>query len=183
MTSTDITTGSGLGVAGYARLKIWQASDLAAFDPYWESYTERARHALLCRPEAPDPVRVIESENLVMDNYLAGLAAGQSPQPTHLALGDGTTAPAATNDSLNNEVYRTVVGQDEPDGMDRLTSTFISQNEANGFAIREIGLTDGDTGGAWQLLTHLVLDPIDQVDEKTSNMTLTIDYVLEYRNL
>lgn len=182
MTPRDITPGSALGVTGHAEIRIWQASDLVAFDPSWSTYRASVRHALLEHPAAPEPVRVIESENLVMDNYLAALAAGQAPQPTHLALGDGTTAPATTNDSLNNEVYRTQVGQDESDGKDRLTSTFISQNEANGLAIREIGLTDGDTGGAWQLLTHLVLDAVDQVDEKTSNMTLTIDYVLEYRN-
>lgn len=183
MTLKQIDTDGSAGVRGHATIRVWRARELNGWNDQWENISKPARHALLKQDLTPSPHRVVRVENLVTDNYLAGLASGQSPQPTHLAIGDGTTAPDSTNDQLNNEVYRTVVGQDESSGKDRITSTFISQNEANGLAIREIGLTDGDSTGAWQLLTHLVLDSVDQVDDKTSNMTLTIDYVLEYRNL
>lgn len=177
--ATDAT-----GVSGVVRVRVFDADALRGAYPGWDHLARDVRHSLLtdddrCRVE---PVRETVTENLVVDNYLEALAGGTNPAPSHLALGDdASTAADGTNDSLNNEVYRTVVGNDEQDGKDRLTSTFISQNEANGNAIREVGFTTGPLDGAWTLLTHAILASGDQIDTKTSNMTVTIDYILQYR--
>lgn len=184
MTAVDRDAGrEGVGVVGWARLRGWPVDALQDAVNSWYIRTPAVKHRLLTDNPPVEPLFDVTTRNLVVDNFLEILARGVNPEVRYLALGDGTTTPQATNDALNNEVYRTGVGQDQQSGNDRLTSTFISQNEANGEAIREIGLTTGPAGGNWTLLTHLVLDPSDQVDEKTSNMAITIDYVLEFRRL
>ena len=119
---------------------------------------------------------------MVVDNYLEALAAGENPPLAYLALGDGTTAPQATNNALNNEVYRAQVGTDEGDARDRVTSTFLSQNEANGETLAELGFVTGQTNENWTLLTHTVLDSADQYT-KTSAMVITYNYVIEWRRV
>lgn len=181
----SIRVSDSAGVGGRVTVRVWDVEELEANYPRWSRRPRFLRHRLLSNPDywPVDPIREGTTRNLATDGYLEALAAGADPEPSHLALGDGTTAPAGTNTQLNNEVYRTLVGQDEPDGKDRLTSTMVSQNEANGLAIREIGFTDGPTGGSWTLLTHTVLDAADQIDQKTSDITVTIQYVLEYRRI
>lgn len=170
------------GVTGRIELKVWDVPKLESAEPRWSSLSKSRRLRLL-REEVlgVEPEHVGGTENMVLDNYLEALALGQNPEPSHLALGDGTTAPDATNDSLNNEVYRTIVGDDESENLDRITSTLISQNEAVGSAIREMGFADGPRSGRWMQMTQAILDTVDQVDEKTSNMAITINYILEYR--
>lgn len=170
---------------GLVAMHIWDARELARVWPDWPDLPRAERHARLREPSAApvSPDRTVRGQNMILDAYLEALAAGENPVPTNLALGDGTTPPVATNTSLNNEVYRTFVGDTDAAGQDMLTSTFISQNEANGEAIREIGFTDGEVTDSWTQLTHLVLDPADQVDEKTSTMTITIDYALLWRRV
>lgn len=172
-------------VRGRVTLRVWSVAALERARPNWSNLPRKTRLNLLTKPdEYPvSPTHVGTSWNMVLDNYLEALARGENPPPSHLALGDGTTAEDATNDSLNNEVYRSTVGQDETDGRDRLTSTFISQDEANGQAIREIGFTDGATTDDWTQLTHIVLPTSDQIAEKTSEETVTYDYELLYRRV
>lgn len=180
----EVDPDASVGVTGRVRLRGWEVEDLRHHIPQWDRRLKRRRHAFLMSDLLEvDPVFEATETNLILDNYLDILARGEAVYPSHLALGDGTTAPAAGNDSLNNEVYRPQVGQNVKDGHDRITSTFVSQNEANGEAIREVGLTNGRTDENWTLLTHVVLDDADQVDEKTSRIALTIDYVLEFRRL
>lgn len=172
-------------IKGRVTMRVWSADALERARPGWSDLPRETRHRLLSTPsEFPAaPKHVGEAWNMVLDNYLEALAAGDNPAPSHLAIGDGTTSPAAGNNALNNEVYRTVVGQDETDGRDRLTSTFLSQNEANGLALREIGFTDGATSENWTQLTHVVLPSSDQIDSKTSGETVTYDYTLQYRRV
>lgn len=176
--------GDGIGISGRIVLRAWWVDDLEAGRAVWSQANRSLRRTWLSIPELwpAEPFLEVEMSNLVLDTYLEELARGHAVQPTHLALGDGTTAPAPGNESLNREHYRTTLGQDEQDGKDRLTSTLISQNESNGDAIREIGLTDGRNPETSTLLTHVVLNDADQIDEKTSDMTVTIDYILEFRS-
>lgn len=180
---SDVAAEDPFAVEGGIRVRAWDVRDLKDAYPVWDLLSKDTRHAILRDPQRrPAPAFEGGTSNMVLDNYLEALAAGTNPDPSHLALGDDdTTAAAGTNDTLNNEVYRTVVGNDEQDGKDRLTSTFVSQNEANGNAIREVGFATGPVDGAWTLLTHAILPAGDQIDEKTSNMTVTIDYILSYR--
>lgn len=181
----EIEERSASGIRGIVTLRIWSVPDLKEYKNNWKSLSQSEKLDILSNP-SDYPVSPLEehtSTNMVLDNYLELLAAGETARPTHLALGDGTTSPQGGNDSLNNEVYRTIIGQDESSGRDRLTSTLISQNEANGQSIREIGFTQGSESDNWTQLTHTVLTSTDQIDEKTSNMAVTIDYILEYRRV
>lgn len=172
-------------VRGRVTIRVWSVSALERARSNWSNLPRNARFNMLTKPdEFPvAPKHVGRSWNMVLNNYLEALAAGDNPDPTHLALGDGTTAEDPTNNSLNNEVYRSTVGQDETDGRDRLTSTFISQDEANGLALREIGFTNGGVTDNWTQLTHTVLPTSDQIAEKTSEETVTYDYELLYRRV
>lgn len=174
---------SSVGVAGRVRLRVWDVDELEEYIPQYSRRRRERRHALLSAALPVEPEREVVVENMVLDNYLEMLARGANEHPDYLALGDGTTAPDPANDSLNNEVYRTPTGQNEVTGSDRLTSTLISQNEANGEAIREVGLTTDARERSWTQLTHVVLDSADQIEEKNSKMALTIDYILEFRRL
>lgn len=143
--------GDGLGLRGIVRLRAWE-----------------------------DGVLVQDSvtTNLVLDTLLERYADGGQLTLPELAIGDDATDPSPNNSQLNNEIYRTPVGQDESTGGDRLTSTLISQNEMNGESIVEIGFHDGD-----QALTHTVLPASDRIDEKTAAMTVTIDYILQHQRV
>lgn len=172
-------------ITGVVTTRVWNVDELEQADPEWSDRPREERHALLCSPSTYPTAPTSEgtTTNIVVDGYLEALAAGEHPQPTHLAFGDGTATPAGANEALNNEVYRTIIGPDEADGRDRLTSTFLSQNEANGLDLREIGFTDGGVSDDWTLLTHAVLATADRVESKTSNMTVTFNYSLMYRRV
>ncbi|ELY91480.1 hypothetical protein C484_10646 [Natrialba taiwanensis DSM 12281] len=165
-------------------IRIWDVDTVENADPEWPNRPREERHAMLQDPSTypAAPIHEGETTNLAVDGYFEALAAGDNPQPTHLAIGDDDTPAEATNTSLNNEVYRTVVGDDEPDGRDRVTSTFISQNEANGYTLREIGFVTGAVDDNWQLLTHVALDSTDHID-KTSNNMIVYNYTLEWRRV
>lgn len=183
--SDDVRVVDQMTVRGVVTTRIWSASALERVRPNWSNLPRETRHRLLSKPERypASPKYVGKTENLVLNAYLEAFAAGENPTPSHLALGDGTTEPQASNTSLNNEVYRSIVGQDEADGRDRLTSTFLSQDEANGLALREVGFTDGPTTEDWQQLTHVVLSTSDQIDQKTSDEIVTYQYELHWRRV
>lgn len=172
-------------VRGIITTRVWDVSELEDADPEWSDRPKGERHELLRDPSSypTAPMSETVTKNIPVDGYLEAMAAGDNPQPNYLAIGDGTTAPDGANTSLNNEVYRTNVGSDEQSGRDRITSTFLSQNEANGHAIREIGFTDAQQGDNWTLLTHAVLDSTDQIDEKTSATAVTFNYVLSWQRV
>lgn len=176
---------ASLMVRGRVTIRVWSVSALERALTNWSRLPRDTRFNMLTKPSKfpVAPKHVGTSWNMVLNNYLEALARGENPPPTHLALGDGTTAEDPANNSLNNEVYRSTVGQDETDGRDRLTSTFLSQDEANGLALREIGFTDGAVNDDWTQLTHTVLPTSDQIDEKTSEETVTYDYELLYRRV
>ncbi|WP_331232705.1 hypothetical protein [Natronorarus salvus] len=182
----SVTASDGTGFQGVATVRMWSISSLERVRPNWSNLPRQARHNMLTRPARypTAPIKTARAENLVLDNYLEALASGDSPQPTHLAIGDDDSAsPQADSDALNNEVYRTQIGQDEGDGRDRLTSTFISQNEMNGLGLAEIGFANGPDAEDDDLLTHLLLDASDQLESKTSDITITIDYTLFYQRV
>lgn len=180
----DVDDGDRLALEGTVTTRVWRVKDLERERPNWSNLPRETRHTLLSRPsEYPaSPVHEGTSSNMVVDNYLEALAAGENPDLAYLALGDDTTAPQATNNALNNEVYRAQVGTDEGDNRDRVTSTFLSQNEANGETLAEIGFVTAQTDEDWTLLTHAVLDSTDQYT-KTSNMVITYNYVIEWRRV
>lgn len=192
MTDITIDERNTVAVNGNVHLQAWWVDEITAMcETPWSDLSRADKHAHLRKPSdfPAAPFHNVREKNLAVDGFLEQLAIAMDPDgsattsASHLAFGDGTTAPDGTNTSLNNEVYRTFVGDSEPVGRDLVTSTFLSQNEANGEAIREIGLTTGSLSDDWALLTHLVLDSADQIDQKTSEMVVTVNYTIEFRRV
>lgn len=181
-----------VAVNGNVHIQAWWVDELKAMsETPWPDLSRADKRVHLREPSdfPAAPFHNVREKNIAVDGFLEQLAVAMDPDgagetsASHLALGDGTTAPDGTNTALNNEVYRTFVGDSSPNGRDLVTSTFISQNEMNGEALREIGLTTGGLSDDWTLLTHLVLASGDQIDQKTSEMVITINYTIEFRKV
>lgn len=192
MTEIEFDHQDTLTINGRVHLQAWWVSELEAMCSEGWAWLSRAnRRARLRTPSnfPVSPFHSVREKNIAVDGFLEQLAIAMDPNgsadvsASHLALGDGTTAEDGTNTTLNNEIYRTFVGDSDPVGRDLVTSTFISQNEMNGEALREIGLTTGSVSDDWTLLTHLVLDSGDQIDQKTSEMVITVNYTIEFRRV
>lgn len=192
MTERTVEETNTIAVNGNIHLQAWWLNEIQAMcETSWSGLSQADKHAHLRKPSdfPAAPFHNVRETNLAVDGFLEQLAIAMNPNgsadvsASHLALGDGTTAPDGTNTALNNEVYRTFVGDSSPNGRDLVTSTFISQNEMNGEALREIGLTTGGLSDDWALLTHLVLASGDQIDQKTSEMVVTINYTIEFRRV
>lgn len=190
--SRTIDERNTVAVNGRVHLQAWRVPELESMCPDgWTNVPRSEKRARLRQPSdfPVSPFHNVHEKNIAVDGFLEQLAIAMDPNgsattsASHLALGDGTTAPSGTNTSLNNEVYRTFVGDSSPNGRDLVTSTFISQNEMNGEALREIGLTTGGLSDDWALLTHLVLASGDQIDQKTSEMVITVNYTIEFRRV
>lgn len=177
------------GVHGRITAQLWSLEQLRRRVKAWDVLDREQRLARLRSPGLElEPDRTITTTNLVVDGLLEELAHLLDPvnkstgtPATHLALGEGTTAASGSDTSLEAEVHRIKVGDSDVDtaGPDLLTSSFLSQAEANGTTITELGLCAGPDQSA-TLLTRAVLPSGDEVN-KTSNMVVTFDYVIQFR--
>lgn len=176
----------GLKPVGRITARTWEVEDLRKHIKSWPALSDEQKHERLRELGDELTADVTETENIPLDGLLAFIARGLDPtdaseaEAAYLALGDDTTTPDSTNTELGNEIYRTVVGDADRDGADLLTSTFLSQAEANGETITEVGLAGGDVGSGEPLLTHALFASGDEI-EKNSQMVATIDYILEIR--
>ncbi len=108
-------------------------------------------------------------------NFLAAILANQRTNdvPVHCLLGTGTTAPAATDTKLQNEVLRKAVSAKQVQANLIRFRTFWLANEANGtwteFGLAFAGTDQKDSG---VLFSRLV--PTGGLS-KTSNTVLTIE--------
>lgn len=171
---------------GHVTARTWSPATLRRHINSWpvlETDKERLQAIRGVDPALAESTHT--TENIAVDGLLNFIVQGLDPtsskraETSHLALGTDTTTPQATNTSLGNEVYRTIVGDADVDGADLLTSTFLSQTEANGNLLTEIGLVGGPDADD-PLLTHALFASGEEV-EKTTDMVVTIDYVLELR--
>lgn len=180
-----VSDGSPLGFEGRITARTWSVGQLRGHIKQWPLLTDEEKLARIRQLDDDAAEDVIETHNLVVDGLLRFIVQGLDPtssesaEASHLALGTSTDTPATGNESLGNEVYRTAVGDADRDGFDLITSTFVSQAEANGETITEIGLCGGPDGSD-PLLTHALLGSGEEID-KNSQMVVTIDYTLELR--
>lgn len=97
--------------------------------------------------------KVIEKfkfDNLLMNgalnemcNPLQGVAANLEIK--YLALGNDNTTPAASNWTLNNEIFRTAISDQNKTGTGEITSDFVVLSAEANQQIEEIGIFAGDT--------------------------------------
>jgi len=78
---------------------------------------------------------------------IAGWLAGEDPdEPSHIAVGDGTTNETANDTALESELDRIAVST-ERNGSEVVFSASISSIELVGEDISEVGLLNADTDG------------------------------------
>ena len=97
---------------------------------------------------------------MILDAFLTALrdaAYGDAfSEPTHLAIGTGTTAATATDTALETEVLPNGAIRSAISSRTKPTPTSIRQQiligvgEANGESITEIGASNAATGGTFQ---------------------------------
>lgn len=178
---------SGLSVNGSIELRVFSPAHLRREIKAWDALDRGQKHERVRQLGADHAEQVAEVGNIALDGLLEFIPQALDPTSdaaataSHLALGDGgSTAADPGGESLNNEVYRIIVGDADTDGPDLLASAYLSQIEANGYVIREIGLAGGPSPTDDRLLTHAVLDEADYI-EKNGDMVATFNYVLEFR--
>lgn len=173
---SNIEVSSGFSIEGYVSLEGYRHDELLAAYPDWDSLSKEAKLDRLAEPESSlSPTVTGETQNMVLDTFLEEHARGSADLP-YLAIGDGTESPEPENETLNNEIWRTLVGRDEGNDNVRLTSTLLSSSEANGEAVAEIGFANDE-----YVLTHTVLPPGDRIDSKDPEMAVVIYYELQYQ--
>lgn len=118
-------------------------------------------------------VRRIRRHNLITDVGLntvrnALLGSGNQPCPTQMAVGTGTTAPAAGDTALVAEVYRALISLRTPTDKQATFQHFINGLSCNGLDITEAGLLTA----AGDMLARVVFPAI----AKSSTLTVTLNW-------
>lgn len=125
---------------------------------------------------------------MILNGFLTALrnaAYGDAfSEPTHIAIGTGTTAAAATDTALETEVFPDGANRSAISSRTKPTTTSLRQQmlipvgEANGNSISEVGVSNAATGGTFQ--NRLVLPtPI----AKTASYQLKIQVQTTYSNV
>lgn len=99
--------------------------------------------------------------NYVINNAIGDVITTFSSTITHVATGDGTTAPATTDTALDNETYREAVNSTDERSFSIEFQIFQDTSENNGNDIDECGLFDAGAGGtmyARDLTNNIVKD-------------------------
>lgn len=118
-------------------------------------------------------------ENIITDAGKEVLAAAMisadpstKPFITHSALGSGTSTPAASDTSLETEVYRKYIASLSTDGNILYASAYYSGDEVTG-DFKEAGIFLDAAGGGGVLLSRVSIDI-----SKAAGESLTLDYML-----
>lgn len=129
------------------------------------------------RDTAGNLLERITTHNLVVDTGLSMQAArlqhgSTVPGLTHLALGTGTAAPAASNTALGAEKFRDVITQYIPATRKLTVRYYLATGAANGHSLTECGLFNAASGGTlYARATHAAI-------AKTSDKTVTYSWEL-----
>lgn len=102
-------------------------------------------------------------------NSLRDFIYGDSPTaPTHIAIGTGTTAAAASDMTLETEILpdganrNAITSRTKPSTKKVRMQTILAAGHANGTALREVGALNAATGGT---LTNRVVHSVINKDE------------------
>ena len=107
-------------------------------------------------------------------NYLYDGSDAADFLPSHVALGTGTTAAAASDTTLETEVYRDAISSSVKPASKKVRHTLsLNAGEGNGNTLTECGLITAATGGTLQ--NRIVHSPII----KTSSFELKYQIEVE----
>lgn len=117
------------------------------------------------------------AHNLLPDvglNYFRDLAAGAVSRIDKIAVGTGTTAPAATDTALQASVFSNSITRRIQENKKVTFQLLILQSEANGNTLAEIGLLKATT-----LVARAVISP---TIVKTSAIMVTVVHEISFAN-
>ena len=119
------------------------------------------------------PNKISDSVINGLRNALAGSGAGV-PQGTHIAVGTGSTPTQHSDTELGAEVWRGAITSVETntDYVARFR-TFLASGDANGNALREVGLFSAASGGI--MIGRALLGSAIQ---KTASKSYTVIYTV-----
>ena len=129
---------------------------------------EAATGAILSQQEHKNLV-VSGGLDLVRDLLDGDAVAGL----THFAVGTGTVAVAASQTTLDTEVYRDTVTQRTSGSQQLVVSYYLSSLSANGNALAEAGLFNAASGGT--MFARVLLSP---AISKTSAIAVTFNWTI-----
>lgn len=109
--------------------------------------------------------------NMIRD-FLSNAA---STRITHVALGTGTTAAAATDTALQTEVYRDLVTLFTPSAAALNIQLYVSTAQANGSTLAEAGLLSASSSG-----TLYARSLFASTIAKTSAIAITVSWDLSW---
>lgn len=118
-------------------------------------------------------VFVNTGKHSILDRFAS---TGDTGEITYVALGDGTSTPAATDTALGNELFRKAITSRSRSGTKFYSSTFIASTEGNN-TYKEVGLYGDDAAagsGTGTLYTRAVID-----ETKSAGESVTIDYDID----
>jgi hypothetical protein len=131
------------------------------------------------RPFGPSRL-VVEKYNLITDggkNALRDMILGRNFEPSAIAIGTGSTAPAVTQTALVTEVLRKTLTRRYSGTKKANMQMLVKDNEANGNALREVGLFDSSVAPGGTMFNRIVHNVVN----KTSSFMLT--YTAEWEIL
>lgn len=122
-------------------------------------------------------VDYISGRNIVTDAGFAllcdMLAEATSEELLYVAAGEGTTAAAAGDTSLQTERWRGPIVTKERSGSSLVVRTFLDSSEANGYTLTEFGILTASSAGT--LFNRVILSP---GVAKDATKTLTIQVTI-----
>lgn len=161
---------------------IHAVEDLRAQIPDWDELTRREK---LQRSRDVEPVRRWETHNVTLEQYHEEIIRGLDPavendlEISHLALGNGDSAPSVGDDGLENELFRTTITDIVNRDTEILASTFLTSSMANGDSYYEGAIVGERAEGSDLFVNRLLLDdPEGRLDPKTSQNTATVNITI-----
>jgi hypothetical protein len=178
---TTANTSEGGGASGRVEIAVHDEAVAALHDSTIPALPSAAkRRALAGLP----PMRTHDGGNIVVDEWLEevarGLDASEPPvrQPSHFAVGDDDTAPAAGNTALNSEVFRDRLSAESHSGREYRATGFLDSGQANGEDIKEAGLFTDIQGGADETMVNHSTSFQDET--KGSGETVTLNFTITW---
>lgn len=166
-------------------VSVYDVSSLSSEYPEWDDLS-RAEKIDILEGDA-DPVSTFTEHNVTTNDYHEHLAELANPDTdtepntaSHIAFGDGGTAPAPANSSLNNEHSRFDVDDSSISGLEYQSITLISSDQAVGQDLIEAGLYSAASGG--MLFNHVLLTSDPLLEPKTQEYAVTIRINLQYKD-
>jgi hypothetical protein len=122
--------------------------------------------------------RIQEQDNLIVNaghNLVAAIMNGESVSlPNYIAVGTGTTTPAAGDTTLEGEIGRLPTTSRTRTNNQVLYSTYFGSGDCNG-TWNKIGIFNASSGGT--LLSELLLSP---AVTKNTSVAVDCEYTITY---